>query len=127
MDMGFNIPSMPLVLLQPLKPSLYPIWSQHKCIIPLACTLIPLPLHELTPVPVAVAASLAATSRPLHDPDIHINDGITVISSTDPFVPSFPDTIAVSGIHPTLGIVIRHDVDRQRYQLVSMTPGPPSH
>jgi hypothetical protein len=63
MDMGYYIPPLPLLLLQPLKPSVYPIWYQHKCITPLSCTLIPLPLHELTPAPVAVAASLAATSR----------------------------------------------------------------
>jgi hypothetical protein len=48
-------------------------------------------------------------------------------SSTNPFGPSFPETITVSGIHPTLGLDIRHDVDRQRCQLVAMTPGTPSH
>jgi hypothetical protein len=127
MDMGYDIPSLPLVPLQPLKPSVYPTWSQHKCITPLSCPLIPLPLHEFTPAPVAVAASLAATSRPLRDSDVHRNDGITVTFSTDPFGPSFPEKITVSGIHPTLGLDNRHDVDRQRCQMVAMTPGTPSH
>jgi hypothetical protein len=105
----------------------YPPWSQHKCINPLSCTLIPLPLHEFTTAPLKVAASLATTSRPLHDSDVHCNDDITVTFSTNPFGPSFPETIAVSGIHPTLGLDIQHDVDRQRCQLVAMKPGTPSH
>jgi hypothetical protein len=105
----------------------YPTWSQHKCITPLACTLIPLPLHELAPAPTAVAASLDATSLPLHDSDVHRNDGITVTSTTDPFGPSFPQAIMVSSIHPTLGLDIKHDVDRQCCQLVVMKPGTPSH
>jgi hypothetical protein len=106
MDMGYDIPSLPLVPLQPLTPSVYPTWSQHKCITPLSCTPIPLPLHEFTPAPVAVAASLAATSRPLHNSDVQGNDGTRVISSTYPFGPSFPETITVSGIHRTLGLDI---------------------
>jgi hypothetical protein len=36
MDMGYDFPSLPLVPLQPLKPSVYPTWSQLKCITPLA-------------------------------------------------------------------------------------------
>jgi hypothetical protein len=127
MDMGYKIPSFTIVPLQSLKPSVYPTWYQHKCIYPLSCTLIPLPLHEFTPAPIAVKYSLAATSRMLHDSDVHRNDGITVTFSTDPFGPSFPETITVSGIHPNLGIDIRHDVDRQRCQLVAMTPGTPSY
>jgi hypothetical protein len=66
--------------------------------------MIPLPLHEFTPAPVAVAASLAASSRPRHGSDVHRNDGMTVTLSTDPFGPSFPETISVSGIHPSLGL-----------------------
>jgi hypothetical protein len=127
MDMGYNIPSLPLVPLQPPKPSVYPTRSRHKCITPLPCILILPPLHKFTPTPVAVAASLAVTSRPLHASDVHRNDGIAMTLSTDPFGPSFPETIYVSGIHPTLGIDIRHDMDRQRCQLVAMTPGKPSH
>jgi hypothetical protein len=50
-----------------------------------------------------------------------------VTFSTDPFGPSFPETIPVSGIHPSLGLDIRHDMDRQLCQLVAMTPGTPSH
>jgi hypothetical protein len=127
MDMGYGIPPLSLVPLQPLKPSVYHTWSQHKCINPLSCTLIPLPLHDFTPSPIAVAASLVTTSRPLHDPDVHHNDSIMVTFSTDPFGPSFPGTIMVSGIYPTLGLTIRHDLDRQRCLLVAMTPGTPSH
>jgi hypothetical protein len=100
----------------------YPTYSQHKCI-----TLIPLPLREFTPAPIIVAASLAATSRPPDDSNVHHNDGIMVIVSTDPFGPSFLETITLSGIHPTLGVNVRHDVDRQSFQLVAMMPGTPSH
>jgi hypothetical protein len=106
---------------------MYPKRSQNKCITPSSCTLIPLSLHEFTPAPVAVAASVTTSSRPLHASDVHRNDGITVTLSTDPFGPSFPETIPVSGIHPSLGLEIRHDMDRQRCQLVAMTPGTPSH
>jgi hypothetical protein len=106
---------------------MYPKRSQNKCITPSSCTLITLPLHEFTPAPVAVTASVAASSRPLHASDVHSNDGITVTFSTDPFGPSFPETIPVSGIHPSLGLEIQHDMDRQRCQLVAMTPGTPSH
>jgi hypothetical protein len=127
MDMGYDIPSLPLVPLQSSQFAMYPKRSQNKCITPSSCTLIPLPLHEFTPAPVTVAASVAASSRPLHASDVHRNDGITVTFSTDPFGPSFPETIPVSGIHPSLGIEIRHDMDRQRCQLVAMTPGTPSH
>jgi hypothetical protein len=127
MDMGYDIPSLPLVPLQSSQFAIYPKWSHHKCITPLSCTLIPLPLHEFTPAPVAVAASLAASSRPLHGSDVHRYDGITVTFSTDPFGPSFPETISVSGIHPSLGLELRHDMYCQRCQLVAMTPGTPSH
>jgi hypothetical protein len=123
MDMGYDIPSLPLIPLQPLKPSVYPTWSRHKCIAPLSCTLIPLPLHEFTPAPVAVEASLAPTSRLLHDSDVHHNDGIIVTFSTDPFGTLFPEKISVSGIHPTLGLDIRHGMDSQSCQLVAVTPG----
>jgi hypothetical protein len=83
---------------------MYPKRSHHKYITPLSCTLIPFSLHEFTPAPVAVAASLAASSRPLHGSDVHRNDGITVTFSTDPFGPSFSETISVSGIHPSLSL-----------------------
>jgi hypothetical protein len=79
------------------------------------------------PSPVAVAASLAASSRPTRGSDVHCNDGITVTFRTDPFGPSLPETIPVSGIHPSIGLEIRHDMDRQRCQLVAMMPGTPSH
>jgi hypothetical protein len=93
----------------------------------LLCTLILLPRREFTPAPVDVAASIVTTSCPLHYSDVHRNDGITVTFITDPFGPSFPETRTVSGIHPTLGLDIQQDVDRQRYQLVAMTPGTPTH
>jgi hypothetical protein len=105
----------------------YPTRSRNKCITPLPCTLIPLPLHEFTPAPVAVASSLATTSRPLHESDVHRDDGTTVTSITNPFGPSFLETISVSGINPTLGLDIRHDMDHQRFQLVVMMPITPSH
>jgi hypothetical protein len=127
MDVGYDIPSLPLVPLQSSQFAMYPKRSHHKCITPLSCTLISLPLHEFTPAPVAFAASLAASSRPLHGSDVHCNYGITVTFSTDPFGPSFPETISISGIHPSLGLELRHDMDRQRCQLVAMTPGTPSH
>jgi hypothetical protein len=58
MDMGYDIPSLPLVPLQSSQFTMYPKRSHHKCITPLSCTLIPLPLHEFTPAPVAVTDSL---------------------------------------------------------------------
>jgi hypothetical protein len=61
-DMGYDISSLTLVPLQPPKPLVYLTQSRHKCIKPLSCTPIPLPLHEFTPAPVTVAASLAVTS-----------------------------------------------------------------
>jgi hypothetical protein len=60
MDMGYGIPSLPLVLLQPLKPSVYPTWSQHKCITPLSCTLLPLPplrVRYMTPTYIVMTVS----------------------------------------------------------------------
>jgi hypothetical protein len=129
MYMGYDIPSLPLVPLQSSQFAMYPKRSQKKCITPLLCTLIPLLLHEFTPAPapVAVTASVAASSRPLHASDVHRNDGITVNFSTDLYGPSFTETIPVSGIHPSLGLEIRHAMDRQRCQLVAMPPGTPSH
>jgi hypothetical protein len=50
-----------------------------------------------------------------------------VTFSKDPFGPLFPETISVSGIHPCLGLELLHAMDRQRCQLVVMTPGTPSH
>jgi hypothetical protein len=52
---------------------------------------------------------------------------MTVTFSTNPFGPSFSETISVLGIHPTLGLDIRHAIDRQHCQLVAMTTGTPSH
>jgi hypothetical protein len=93
MDMGYVIPSLPLVPLHSSQFAMYPKRSHHKCITPLSCNLILLPLREFTPAP--VAASLTASSRPLHGSDVHRNDGINVIFRTDPFCPSFPETIYV--------------------------------
>jgi hypothetical protein len=127
MDMGCDIPSLPLVPLQLSQFTMYPKRPHHKCITPLSCTMIPLPLHEFTPYPVTVAASLAASSRPRHGSDVHRNDGTTVTFSADLFGPSFTETISISGIHPSLGLELRHSMDRQQCQLVAMTPGTPSH
>jgi uncharacterized protein YjiS (DUF1127 family) len=52
---------------------------------------------------------------------------VTVTFSTDPFGQSFPETIIVSGIHPTLGLVFHYDVDRHRCQLIKMDLGTPWH
>jgi hypothetical protein len=77
-------------------------------------------MNEFKSVPVAVIASVSAS-------DIDRNISVTVTFSTDPFGQSFPETIIVSGIHPTLGLVLHYDVDRHRCQLIKMYLGTPSH
>jgi hypothetical protein len=64
-------------------------------------------MHEFTAAPVAVAASLT--------------------ESTDPFGPSFPETIPVSGIHPTLGLDLHYDTESHRCQITKIDPGTLSH
>jgi hypothetical protein len=59
--------------------------------------------------------------------DIDRNNSVTVTFSTDPFGPYFPETIAVSGIHLTLGLDLQYDDDQHRCQLVKIDPGTPSH
>jgi hypothetical protein len=77
-------------------------------------------MNEFTSGPVAVIASVSAS-------DIDHNSSVTVTFSSDPFGKSFPETINVSGIHPTLGLVLHYDVDRHRCQLIKMDLGTPSH
>jgi hypothetical protein len=77
-------------------------------------------MNEFTSAPVAVVASATAS-------DIDRNSSATVTFSTDPFGQSFPETIIVSGTHPTLGLVLHYNVDRHRFQLVKMDLGTPSH
>jgi hypothetical protein len=77
-------------------------------------------MNEFTSAPVAVIASASAS-------DIDRNSSVTVTFSTDPFGQSSPETIIVSGIHPTLGLVLHYDVDRHRCQLIKMDIGAPSH
>jgi hypothetical protein len=73
------------------------------------------------------------TSAPFDDissvviSDIDHNNSVTVTFSTDPFGPIFPETIVVSGIHPTLSLDLKYDVDRHHWQLVKMDPDTPSH
>jgi hypothetical protein len=77
-------------------------------------------MNEFTSAPVAVIASVSAS-------DTDRNSSVSVTFSTDPFGQSFPDTIIVSGIHPTLGLVLHYNVDRHRCQLIKMDLGTPSH
>jgi hypothetical protein len=59
--------------------------------------------------------------------DIDQNKCVTVTFRTFPFGPYFPETILVSGIHPTLGLDLNYDINRHHCQLISMAPGTPSH
>jgi hypothetical protein len=71
---------------------------------PFLCKLLPLPTNEFTSAPAAVIASVSES-------DIDRNISVTVTFSTDPFGQSFPETIIVYGIHPTLGLFLHYDVD----------------
>jgi hypothetical protein len=62
---------------------------------PFSCKLLPLPKNDFTSAPVAVAAYVVMS-------DIDRNNSVTVTFSMDPFGPSFPETILVSGVNPTL-------------------------
>jgi hypothetical protein len=73
-------------------------------------------MNELTSAPVAVITSVSAS-------DIDRNSSVTVTFSTNPFGQSFPETIIVYGIHPTLILVLHYDVDRRRYQIIKMDLG----
>jgi hypothetical protein len=77
-------------------------------------------MNEFTSAPAAVIASVSAS-------DIDRNRSVAVTFSTNPFGQSFPETIIVSGIHPTIGLVLHYDVDRHRCQLIKMELGTPSH
>jgi hypothetical protein len=97
MDMGYDQePAIPALTTEPLK-SRYPSRSRHKSVTPLLCKLLSLPMNEFTSTPVTVIASATAS-------DIDRNSSVTITFSTDPFGQSFPETIIVYGIHPTLGL-----------------------
>jgi hypothetical protein len=82
--------------------------------------LLPLLMNEFTSDLFAVIASVSMS-------DIDRNNTVTVNFSTDPFGPSFPETIIVSGIHPKLGLDLHYNVDRHHCHLIKMAPGTPSH
>jgi hypothetical protein len=120
MDMGYDQePVLPALITVPPK-SRYPLNSHHNSVTPFLCKLLPLPMNEFTYAPVAVIASVSAS-------DIDRNSSVTVTTSTNPFGQSFPETIIVSGIRPTVGLVLHYDVDRYRCQLIKMDLGTPSH
>jgi hypothetical protein len=98
----------------------YPLRSRYKSVTPFFCKLLPLPTNEFTSAPLAVVASVTIS-------DIDRNKSVTVTFSTDPFGPSFPETIFVSGIHPTLGLALHYNIDRHRCQLLNTDPGTPLH
>jgi hypothetical protein len=77
-------------------------------------------MNEFTSAPFTIITSVTTS-------DIDRNENVTVTFSTDPFGPFLPQTIFVSGIHPTLGLNLHYDVDLHRCQLVTMDPGTPSH
>jgi hypothetical protein len=120
MDIGYEKePLLPAIITPP--PMLrYPLRSSHTSVISFVCKLLPLPMNEFTSAPFTVITSVTTS-------DIDRNDGVTINFSTDPFGPSFPGTIFVSSIHPTLGLNLHYNVDRHRCQLVTMDPGSPSH
>jgi hypothetical protein len=59
--------------------------------------------------------------------EIDRNNSVTVTFSTNPFGPYFPETMVVSGIHPTLGLDLQYNANRHHCQLLKMNPGTPSH
>jgi hypothetical protein len=119
-DVGYDQePVLPALNTAPPK-SRYPSRSRHKSVTPFLCNILPLPMNEFTSVPVSVIASATASG-------IERNSSVTITFSTDPFGQSFPETIIVSCIHPTPGLVLHYDVDRHRCQLVKMDLGTPSH
>jgi hypothetical protein len=114
MDMGFDQePVLPALTTVPPK-SRYPFRLRHNSVPPFLCNLLTLPMNEFTSAPVAVIASASAS-------DIDRNSSVTVTFSTNPFGQFFPETIIISGIHPTLNLVLHYDVDRHRCQLIKMT------
>jgi hypothetical protein len=120
MDMGYDQePVLPALITLPPKSS-YPFRSRHNSVTLFLCKLLPLPMNEFTSAPVAVVASVSAY-------DIDRNSSVTVTFSTDPFGQSFPETIIVSGIHPTLSLVLHYDVDLHRFHLIKTELGTPSH
>jgi hypothetical protein len=84
------------------------------------CKLLPLPINEFTSALFTVIASVTTS-------DIDRNNSVTITFCTDIFGPSFPETILVSCIHPTIGLELHYDINRHRCQLVSMAPGTPSN
>jgi hypothetical protein len=120
MDMGYEQQPVLPVITNPPQLSQYPLRSRHKTVTLFLCKLIPLPMHEFTSAPVDVIASIAMSG-------IDRNNSVTVTFSTYYFGPSFPETIIVSGIHPTLGLDLQYYVDRHRCQLVKLDLGMSSH
>jgi hypothetical protein len=82
----------------------YPLRSHHKIVTQFLFKLLPLPMNELTSALVTVIASVSMS-------DIDRNNSVTVTLITDPFGPSFTETIIVSGIHPTLSLDLQYDVN----------------
>jgi hypothetical protein len=120
MDMGYgHKPVLPAIATPPPL-SRYLLFSRHNTATPFLCKLLTLPMNEFNSAPFAVITSVTTSA-------IDHNNSVTVTFSTDPFGPSFPETILVSGIHPTLGLDLHYDVDRHHCQLVNMAPGTPSH
>jgi hypothetical protein len=107
------------VIITPPQLSRYPLPSRHKTVTPFLFKIL-LPMNEFTSAPVTVVASIAMS-------DIDRNNSATVTFSTDHFVPSFTETIIVSGIRPILGLDLQYDVYRHRCQIMKMDPGMPSH
>jgi hypothetical protein len=119
-DMGYEQqPVLPAITTSPPL-SQYLLCSRQNTVTPFLCKLLPLPMNDFTSAPFAVIATIAMS-------DIDRNNSATVTFSTDPFGPSFSETILVSGIHPTLGLDLHCGVDRHRCQLVNMYPSTPSH
>jgi hypothetical protein len=119
MDVGYEQQSVLLALTTPPLLSRYLLRSRHKSAMPFFCKLIPLPQNEFLSAPIAVIAYISTS-------DINHNKNVTVTFSIDSFGPSFPETIIISGIHPTLGLDIHYDVDQHHCQFVQMAPGTPS-
>jgi hypothetical protein len=119
-DMGYDQrPELPVITTQPSL-SQYQLRSRHKTVTPFLCKLLSLEMNEFASSPFTIIASIATS-------DIDRNNSVTITFSTDTFGPSFPETILVSGIRPTLSFDMHYDIDQHRCQLIRMSPVTPSH
>jgi len=121
MNMGYPIPPEPDPVAQASPPrSVYPSKSTLKLPSIGIANLVPLPLNEFTPAPVAVAARISTE-------EVHRDSAVTVEFSSDPYDPSFDEEISIKGFDSLAGLRVVHHGDRDRCQLSNIEKGAPAH